>query len=260
MTSLDSRLRELRSKRKALVPYFIGGLTSDWTTHVSAAIHAGADVIEVGVPFSDPMMDGPVIQEGALRALGNDVTLESICHELSVAAFEVPIVVMTYYNVLHHFGLERSAELLAASGVTGVIVPDLAIEESTPWRAVATAADVATVLMVAPSSPIDRVRRIGELAQGFVYAAARMAVTGRAADVGDAKRVVDSIRASCDTPAYVGIGITTPDQASDAARLSDGVIVGSALVQRILDGASAHDLERAISPFRRALDENPAEA
>ncbi len=260
MTSLDARLRELRTRRKALVPYFIGGLTSDWTTYVSAAILAGADVVEVGVPFSDPMMDGPVIQEGALRALRNEVTLESICHELAVAAFEVPIVVMTYYNVLHHFGLERSAELLAASGVAGVIVPDLAIEEASAWREVATAADVATVLMVAPSSPIDRVARIGGLAQGFVYAAARMAVTGRAADVGEAARVVASVRSVCDTPTYVGIGITTPEHASDAAAFSDGVIVGSALVQRILDGASAKDLEDSISSFRLALDGTALEA
>ncbi len=260
MTTLDTRLRDLRARRKALVPYFVGGLTSDWTTYVAAAIHAGADVVEVGVPFSDPMMDGPVIQEGALRALGNEATLESICHELAVAAFEVPIVVMTYFNVLHHFGLERSAELLGASGVAGVIVPDLAIEEATPWREVATAADVATVLMVAPSSPIERVRRIGEQSQGFVYAAARMAVTGRASDVGDAARVVQSVRSVCDTPTYVGIGITTPEHASDAGAFSDGVIVGSALVQRILDGASAHDLEGSISSFRLALDTTAREA
>lgn len=260
MTTLDARLRDVRTRRKALVPYFIGGLTADWTTYVSAAILAGADVIEVGVPFSDPMMDGPVIQAGALRALANDVTLESICHDVSVASFEVPVVVMTYYNVLHHFGLARSAELLAASGVAGVIVPDLAIEELTPWREVAMAADVATVLMVAPSSPIDRVRRIGALTQGFVYAAARMAVTGRAADVGDAERVVTSIRTVCDTPTYVGIGITTPDQASDAAAFGDGVIVGSALVQQILDGACAQDIEGSISTFREALDRTAPEA
>ena len=260
MTSLDTRLRDLRTRRKALVPYFIGGLTEDWTTYVSASILAGADVIEVGVPFSDPMMDGPVIQAGALRALGNAATLESICHELSVASLEVPIVLMTYYNVLHHFGLERSAELLAQSGVAGVIVPDLAIEELTPWRDVATAADVASVLMVAPSSPDERVRRIGELSQGFVYAAARMAVTGRAADVGDASRVVGAVRAACDTPAYVGIGITTAEHAREAATIGDGVIVGSALVQRILDGASAQELEGAISTFRRALDQASSEA
>ena len=255
MTSLDASLRDLRTRHKALVPYFIGGLTEDWTSYVSAAILAGADVIEVGVPFSDPMMDGPVIQEGALRALRNGVTLESICHEIAVAVFEVPIVVMTYYNVLHHFGLDRSAELLSACGVSGVIVPDLAIEEASAWREVATAADVATILMVAPSSPPDRVQRIGELTQGFVYAAARMAVTGDSSDVGDAARVVASVRASCDTPTYVGIGIATPAQASDAAAFGDGAIVGTALVRQILNGTSAHELETSISLFRRALDE-----
>ncbi len=254
MTTLDQRLREVRGGQKALVPYFIGGLTPDWTNYVAAAIHAGADVIEVGVPFSDPMMDGPVIQEGALRALRANATLESICHEVSVAAFDVPVVIMTYFNVLHHFGLARSADLLATSGVAGVIVPDLALEELEPWREHASASDVATILMVAPSSPVDRVQRIGELADGFVYAAARMAVTGRSNDVGDARRVVEMVRAATTTPAYVGIGITTPDQARDAAALSDGVIVGSALVQRILDGETASDVESAVRSFRRALD------
>ncbi len=254
MTTLDERLRELRRARRALVPYFVGGLTTDWSQYVHGAILAGADVIEVGVPFSDPMMDGPVIQDGSLRALRAGATLESICHELAAANFDVPIVLMTYFNVLHHFGLERAAALLAASGVAGVIVPDLALEESGDWREVATAADVATVLMVAPSTPPERVHLIGAASQGFVYAAARMAVTGRATDVGEAERVVRAIRLATDLPTYVGIGITTPEQAGHAARLSDGVIVGSAIVQQILDGADASAIESLIGKFRHALD------
>ncbi len=254
MTSLDRRLRDLRGSRRALVPYFVGGLTKDWSQYVHGAILAGADAVEVGVPFSDPMMDGPVIQEGALRALRAGATLESICHEVATSAFDAPIVIMTYYNVLHHFGLARAAELLASSGISGVIVPDLALEESDAWRDVATPVDVATILMVAPSTPVARVRRLGAASQGFVYAAARMAVTGRASDVGDAERVVSAIRATTDLATYVGIGITTPEQARDAAQFSDGVIVGSAIVQQILNGADTTAIEAQISSFRRALD------
>ncbi len=240
--------------RRALVPYFVGGLTTAWTQHVHAAILAGADVVEIGVPFSDPMMDGPVIQEAAMRALGWGATLESICYEIDQSNFEVPVVVMTYFNILHHFGLERAATLLSDSGVAGVIVPDLALEESAPWRHAASAADVATILMVAPSTPPERVVRLSRASQGFVYAAARMAVTGRASDVGDAARVVGTVRSATDTATYVGIGISTPEQAAEAAGLSDGVIVGSALVQQILGGAGTAEIERFVSVFRRALD------
>lgn len=255
MTGLEAALRDLRaSGRTALVPYFVAGLTPDWVHHVEAAAHAGADVIEVGIPFSDPMMDGVVIQEGALGALARGTTLESICADLSSYSAAVPLVAMTYYNILHHVGLERAAGTLAHAGVRGAIVPDLALEESEPWRLACAVNDLATIFLVAPSSPPARVARLVAVTQGFAYASARMAVTGAAGDLGDAERVVAQVRAAGDVPVYVGIGITTPAQAAQVARFADGVIVGSALVRVILNGGGPGEVERFIGEFRRALD------
>jgi len=255
MKSLERDLRALRdSGRKLLVPYFMGGVSENWTEHVEAAVLAGADAVEIGIPFSDPMMDGPVIQEAALRALSRGTTLDSICDDLIRLDAHVPLIAMTYFNVVLHYGLERSAGKLSTSGIRGAIVPDLALEETEPWIAACDDADVATVLLVAPSTPPERVDRLAATTQGFAYASARMAVTGKSEGGGEGERVVRSIRSSSDVPALIGIGIATPDQAKQAAEVSDGVIVGSALVQTILDHASASDVEAFIREFRSAID------
>jgi tryptophan synthase alpha chain len=253
--SLEVQLRDLRDTgRKALVPYFVAGLTPDWVRHVEAAVHAGADAVEIGIPFSDPMMDGVVIQAAAMRALEAGTTLDSICADLAALGSPVPMIAMTYFNIFHHYGLERSAGKLRASNIIGAIVPDLALEEAADWKQACDANDVATVFLVAPSTAADRVARIAHASEGFVYASARMAVTGRASDAGESGRVVASIRAVSDLPTYVGIGITTPEQAREAGEQSDGVIVGSALVKLILDGGDASSVEAFVGRFRRALD------
>lgn len=255
MTSLEKHLRELRaSGRKALVPYFVAGLTPDWITHVEAAVHAGADAVEIGIPFSDPMMDGVVIQEAALRALDAGTNLDSIASDLTALSVSVPLIAMTYFNIFHHYGVERAAGKLAASGITGAIVPDLPLEEGREWFDACARHDVATVLLVAPSTPPERVGAICEACRGFCYATARMAVTGRSTDAGEGAHVVERIRAASDIPVYIGIGITTPAQAHDACTTSDGVIVGSLLVKAILDGASATDVEQMVHQFRQAID------
>lgn len=255
MKRLEQELRDLRDTgRKLLVPYFMGGLTDNWTEHVAAAVHAGADAVEVGIPFSDPMMDGPVIQEAALEALARATTLDSICDDLTRLETPVPLIAMTYYNIMLHYGLERVAGKLASSGISGAIVPDLALEETAPWIAACDDAGVATVLLVAPSTPPERVDRLAGATQGFAYASARMAVTGRSEGAGDAARVVQSIRRTSDVPALVGIGIATADQAREASEVSDGVIVGSALVQVVLDGGDTSDIEAFIRMFRTAID------
>jgi tryptophan synthase alpha chain len=256
MKSLEVTLRALReSGRKALVPYFMAGVTPDWTQHVAAAVHGGADAIEVGVPFSDPMMDGVVIQQAAERSLAAGTTLESICADLANEDLGAPLIVMTYYNIFHHFGLERSAGRLAECAVRGAIVPDLTLEESADWRAACDAHDIATIFLVAPSTTPDRFSRLAAATQGFCYASARMAVTGRSQSAGDATRVVDAVRAVSDVPTYVGIGITTPDQARDATKHADGVIVGSALVETILRGATPADTEEFVRSFRAGIDQ-----
>ncbi len=255
MKGLETELRRLRDTgRKALVPYFVAGATTDWVRHVEAAVQGGADAVEIGIPFSDPMMDGVVIQEAALRALEAGTTIDSLCADLSQLSASVPLVAMTYYNMFHHYGLERSAGKLRASGISGAIVPDLSLEEATPWKAACDASDVATIFLVAPSTSRERVAQVAVASEGFVYASARMAVTGEAADIGEAQRVVTSIRDVSDVPTYVGIGISTPQQAREAAEVSDGVIVGSALVRLILDGGDASAVEGFISSFRAAID------
>ncbi|HEY5103935.1 MAG TPA: tryptophan synthase subunit alpha, partial [Acidimicrobiales bacterium] len=152
MKSLETRLRDVRtSGRKALVPYFVAGATHDWTRYVEAAVLGGADAIEIGIPFSDPMMDGVVIQEAALAALNRGTTLETICQELAALSVEVPLIAMTYYNVFLHYGLERAAGRLHDVGVSGAIVPDLPLEEANEWRRACDVNDVAAIYLVAPS-------------------------------------------------------------------------------------------------------------
>ncbi len=255
MTTLDERLGAVRaSGRRALVPYLMAGARPDWTRLLEAAVAGGADALEVGLPFSDPMMDGPVIQEAALAALAAGTTLDSVCAELGALDLGVPLVAMTYCNVVYHYGLERAAGRLREAGVLGTILPDLALEELDEWAAVCDAGDLATVLMVAPSTPPERVARVAARSRGFVYAAARMAVTGAAVGLGDGAAVVERIRAASPVPAYVGIGIASPEQARAAASVADGAIVGSALVRRVLDGASPEQVESFVRGLREAID------
>ncbi|MGC2486987.1 MAG: tryptophan synthase subunit alpha [Acidimicrobiales bacterium] len=255
MKTLESTLRSLRaSGRTALVPYLMAGATPDWARHVEAAALGGADAIEIGIPFSDPMMDGVVIQEAGLRALGAGTTFESIGRELEALDVGVPLIAMTYYNIFLHHGLERSAGRLADFGITGAIVPDLSLEECEDWTSACGDADVATIFLVAPSTPASRIERVSAASEGFVYASARMAVTGSSTQGGEGQAVVERVRAQSDLPVYVGIGVGTPDQAAATAQVSDGVIVGSALVRIVLDGGGPQGVESFVRTFRDAVD------
>ena len=252
---LEQHLRDVRSAgRKALVPYLVAGIDDNWRDHVRAAAFAGADAIEIGIPFSDPMMDGVIIQEASDKALANGATLISIVEELATVEVDVPLIVMTYFNIFHHHGLERAAHDLARAGVVGSIVPDLSLEEVGAWREAANQAGIASILMVAPSTPPSRAAEIAKASQGFAYAQGRMAVTGLAATGGQGPEVVSLIRATCDIPVYIGIGISNAEQARAASEVSDGVIVGSALVQRVLDGEGAAGVERFVGELRSALN------
>ncbi len=255
MKSLETKLRAVRdSGRKALVPYFMAGLTPDWTQHVEAAVHAGADAVEIGIPFSDPIMDGVVIQEAALTSLARGTNLDSICADLAKISVDVPLITMTYFNIFHHYGLERSIGKLTESGIEGAIVPDLSLEESGPWSEISDSYNLANIFLVAPSTSPERAKLLAQASEGFCYAAARMSVTGKASDEGGAEKVVAGIRAGSDIPTYVGIGISTPEQAKTASLLGDGVIVGSALVQLLNEGAGPDKVEKFITSFRRSID------
>ena len=254
---LEQELRAKRERgRKLLIPYLMGGMTDDWVETLGAVVSAGADAVEVGIPFSDPMIDGPVIQEAALRALGRGVVPDQVLDDLSRADdVAVPVAVMTYYNLVFRAGHRRMARSMAAAGVTGAILPDLPVEEIGPWAAEADVAGVDTVLLVAPSSPPDRVERICSRARGFVYAVSRMGVTGERGDIGsDVEKVVGRIRQCTDMPVCVGIGVSTPAQAAEMCAVADGVAVGSALVRRLLEGGGPDRAAAFVRSLRDAID------
>jgi tryptophan synthase alpha chain len=256
MPDLEKELRARREGgRKLLIPYLMGGMTEDWTQSLAAVIAAGADAVEVGIPFSDPMMDGPVIQEAALRALARGTVPDQVLDDIARAEAPVPLAIMTYYNLVFRAGHRRMARSLAAAGVSGAILPDLPIEEIGPWAAEADAAGIDTVLLVAPSSPPERVERICARAHGFVYAVARMGVTGERREMGaDVSRVVERIRSCTDMPVCVGVGVSTPDQAAQVCEVADGVVVGSALVRRLLQEEGPDGAAAFIGSFREAID------
>lgn len=246
----------VRGGAKLLVPYLMGGMSHDWLDVAHAAVASGADALEVGIPFSDPMMDGPVIQEAALAALRRGTTFGGVLHDLARARLGVPIVVMSYYNPVLRTGHRRSAGMLAAAGVAGALIPDLPLEELGPWALEADQAGIDTVLMVAPSTVGPRIKQITARARGFVYAVARMGVTGERASLGsEATDVVERVRKVSKLPVCVGIGISTAAQAIGACRAADGVVVGSALVRRVLDGGGAEAAAAFVGSLRAAIDQ-----
>ena len=257
MPDLEKELRARRERgRKLLIPYLMGGMTEDWGQSLAAVVAAGADAVEVGIPFSDPMMDGPVIQEAALRALARGTTPEQVLDGIARAEAPVPVAVMTYYNIVFRAGHKRMARSLAAAGVGGAILPDLPVEEVGPWAAEADAAGIDTVLLVAPSSPPERVERICARARGFVYAVARHGRDGGALGPGITRprQVVERVRRYTDMPVCVGVGVSTPAQAAEVCEVADGVVVGSALVRRLLEDGGPEAAAAFVGSLRDAID------
>ncbi|HZJ26615.1 MAG TPA: tryptophan synthase subunit alpha [Acidimicrobiia bacterium] len=253
---LEEHLRARRAEgRTLLVPYVTGGLGSGWSDVVRAVASAGADAIEIGIPFSDPVMDGSTIQEASQRALQLGATPQGIIADAARLDVDVPLVVMTYYNPVHHAGVERFAASLAAAGIDGAIVPDLPLDELDGWGDAADAAGVETVLLAAPATPTERLEAICERSRGFVYAVALMGVTGeRSALAAQAVEMGRRAKAVTDRPVLLGVGISTPAQARDAAAGADGVIVGSALVRRLLQGGGPEAAAEFVGELRAGLD------
>lgn len=236
------------------MPYLTGGL-GDWTTLVQAAASAGADGIEVGIPFSDPVMDGPVIQEASDRALAAGATPPGILDRLARTDVGVPLAVMTYVNLVYRFGFERFARTLAASGVSAAILPDLPLEESEEWCAEADAAGVETVMLAAPTAPDERLGRIVARSRGFVYAVGLLGVTGERDELAASATVIARrLKDVTDLPVLVGVGISTPEQAVQVCEVADGVVVGSAVVRRVLESGSPDAVADLVGGFRSALD------
>jgi tryptophan synthase alpha chain len=254
---LESHLRDRRdSGAKLLVPYVTGGLGAGWVDVVRAIVDAGADAVEIGIPFSDPVMDGRTIQEASQRALEIGATPTSILADVRAVDVDIPLVVMTYYNPVHHAGHERFAASLAGAGIDGAIVPDLPVDELDGWADAASAAGVETVLLAAPPTPDDRLRVICDRSRGFVYAVSLMGVTGERSQLAArAREVGQRCKAMTDTPVLLGVGISSAEQAVEAAAAADGVIVGSAVMSRVLRGEGADGAHDFVATLRKALDE-----
>ncbi len=259
-TPLESHLRGRRDAgNKLLVPYVTGGMGPDWIEAVHAVADAGADAVEIGIPFSDPMIDGPTVQEASLRALDQGTTPTSVLDALARSDLAVPLCVMTYYNIVFRAGLRRFARSLADAGVAGAIIPDLPLEEAEEWCVEADAAGIATILLVAPSTPRHRAAAICERARGFVYGVGVMGVTGeRATLAASASDVAKMVRSVTDRPVCIGIGISTPEQAAQACVDADGVVVGSAIVRRLLDGHGPEGVGEFVASLRTGIDKATA--
>jgi len=257
---LEATLRGRRDAgAKMLVPYLTGGLFAgadgDWTDVLRSVASAGADAVEVGIPFSDPVMDGPVIQQASELALASGATPPGILDELAGVDAGVPLAVMTYVNLVYRFGYERFAATARRCGVAAAIVPDLPLEESEPWCAAADGAGIQTVMLAAPTAPDERLERIVARARGFVYAVGLMGVTGERAALADSATVIASrLKAITDVPVLVGVGISSPEQAVEVCEVADGVVVGTALVRRVLETRSPEAAGELIGSFRDALD------
>jgi tryptophan synthase alpha chain len=253
---LESHLRDRRdSGAKLLVPYVTGGLGQGWCDVVRAVVDAGADAVEVGIPFSDPIMDGPVIQEASQRALATGVTPTGVIEELAELDAGIPVAVMTYYNPVFRAGHDRFAGALARAGVSGAIVPDLPLEESGPWCEAADAAGIETVMLAAPTAPDERLPRICERARGFIYSVGLLGVTGeRASLAATATRLAGRLKAITDRPVLVGVGVSNAAQAQEASRVADGVIQGASVVRRLMDGGP-EAVGEYVAEVRAALDE-----
>jgi tryptophan synthase alpha chain len=224
--------------RSALVGYLPAGFPSV-PGAIEAALamaDAGADVIEIGLPYSDPLIDGPVIQEAVHRALVAGTTVADVLSTVAaVAAAGVPTLIMTYWNPIEQHGVERFAAALAVAGGSGLITPDLTPEEAGPWLAAAAEHRLDPVFLVAPSSSTKRIELITSVCGGFVYAASLMGVTGTRESVGSqAATLVSRVREHTKLPVTVGLGVSNGSQAAQVAGFADGVAVGSAFVQRLL--------------------------
>jgi tryptophan synthase alpha chain len=253
---LEPHLRSRRDAgRKLLVPYVTGGLGRRWLECVEAVIAAGADAVEIGIPFSDPVMDGPTIQEASQQALAGGATPTAIIDALGDLDAGVPLVAMTYYNIVFRTGHRRFARLLADNGVGGAVVPDVPLEELDDWSRAADDAGVATVLLAAPITPDDRLGRICERSRGFVYGVSVMGVTGERTALADSAHVLAKrLKAATDKPVLIGFGVSTPAHAVELASESDGVITASVLMRAVLDGGGPDEVGALVAAMRNALD------
>jgi tryptophan synthase alpha chain len=255
VTRIEKRFRELKaSNRKAFIPYITAGDPNLKTTAelILALDKAGADVIEVGVPFSDPIADGPVIQRATERALASGASLSDILRmgaEVRKKS-QVPLLIMSYYNPLLHYGLDKLAHDAAAAGFDGILASDLTVEESGTYVETMKKAGLNTVFLVAPTSSPERIRKIAATSTGFLYAVSRTGVTGERQELDtDLRGFLKTLRSHTDVPIAVGFGISQPEHVQAVWQEADGAVVGSALVREIEENAGFSDVADRVARF-----------
>jgi tryptophan synthase alpha chain len=257
MSRLDLSFETARKENRALL---IGYLPAGFPTLersisvIEAMIAGGVDVIEVGLPYSDPVMDGPVIQKASEIALANGGATKDVFETVSRSS--VPTLVMSYWNPIERFGERKFAQALRQAGGVGVITPDLTIEESENWVSATDEESLHRVYVVAPSTSDERLSKVTSKCSGFVYAASLMGVTGTRSSISnDAKSLVARVRKATDTPVCVGLGVSTGAQAREIAEYADGVIVGSAFIKLILEAADESEANSKVKLLAEELAE-----
>ena len=221
---------------------------------IKAMVDGGVDAIEVGFPYSDPVMDGPTIQAAADKSLANGTKASDVMDTLKYSATLAPSVIMSYWNPIERYGLEKFADDMFTSGGSGAITPDLTVEEAAPWISACKEHSINSIFVVAPSSNDDRLKKVLSNCSGFVYAASLMGVTGARSQISSAaEQLVKRIRQFTDLPVAVGLGVSTPEQARDVARFADGVIVGSAFLNAVTTASDFQSGLAAVSKLAKAL-------
>lgn len=257
MTSVSQCFKSLRDRGEcALIPFLTAGDPDLETTAKALEIleEAGADLIELGVPYSDPLADGPVIQAAATRALCRGVTLDQVLEVVKQTPIRTPIILFTYYNPIFSRGIESFLKKIAEAGVKGLVVPDLPLEEAETLLKPAQERGIEVTLLVAPTSPPERIQAIAQKSQGFVYLVSVTGVTGMRSQVGNqVKDLLKKLRYNNDKPVGVGFGISGPEQALQMKKWgADAVIVGSAIVKRLAEGTPEEGL-KSIGEFCQTL-------
>lgn len=256
---IDKKFKELKKRReKAFVAFIMAGdPTLDITKKLVFQLQEnGADIIELGVPFSDPLADGPTIQRASERALKKKINIDSVCSLVRSLRLktEIPIAFLTYYNLIHHYGLGRFVQKAKSSGVDGVIIPDLPPEESQKLRRIARKRDFSVIHLAAPTSSKDRLKKIADASTGFIYYVSLTGTTGVRREL--PKELCDNLRKIkriTKKPVCVGFGISRREQIKAIWKVSDGVIVGSAIIKVIEKNQGAKDLVKKVGRFVKGL-------
>ncbi len=258
MNRIDRTFNILKNRdQAALIPFIVAGDPDLETTEalVLKMAESGADIIELGVPFSDPLADGPVIQAASQRALQNGVNPRDIFHLTErLKGTDIPLVLMTYFNPILRYGLKEFAEGCQKSGVDGVIIPDLPPEEAGLWISEARRMSLDTIFLMAPTSPSERIRLVSRCSRGFIYYVSVTGVTGTRENLPEEVGLaVKRIKEISQKPVAVGFGISSPEQAKRVSRFADGVIVGSAIVKIIGENLKSPDMIDRVGDFVSSL-------